>query len=203
MWQELADFVFDLATRSAELSGFSSPIQLAVAANFGFSALFKLGKFSGLSIDDWAAREQLRVFSAMAETPSFNGIVFAAKLEKLKNFYRQLIFRVNCTAAIWAVIVAIIGVPLLTLMPFYPKYLVSPKLAMICMAIGFGPIPVGMSLALLLHIFARGRMWVFQKMNSTFLSLFQPTPINEIRNVRERFQRPNRPVAPRNRPHRG
>lgn len=200
MLQDIIGFFGDLTARQASLSSFSSAVEVATAANFGYSALFKLGKFSGESINSWAERETLRVLTAMAETPNFNGARFQRSIETLKNYYRRVIFRINCTAAIWAVIVAIAGVSILVLMPFWPAYPISGTTALICAVIGFGPIPIGMVVASTFHAIARIRMWRLQKKHDVVIEYIEPLPqVKEAREALKKRRSPNKKGAAKNR----
>jgi hypothetical protein len=66
------DVVSEMLTKTPDAIDFCPAIEASFAINLAYTILFKFGKFSGVSLDLWANREQLRVIPAMAETPTFN-----------------------------------------------------------------------------------------------------------------------------------
>lgn len=180
--------------QSAPFAAFSSAIEIGVGANFLFSALFKVGSFSGLSVHRLGAREKMRILTAMAETSNFDGVQFEAYIDGLVAKYRKLIYSINCAAAVWAFVVAAIGVIALIAMPYYPNFPVSGDLAVKAGLIGYGAIPTGILTALLLHIIAMTHMFLLQRRHNVVMNYFRPLPtIKKAReNLRAKSRKPKK-----------
>ena len=174
------------------LGAFSSAMEIGVAANFGYSALFKLGTFSGKTIDKWARLEQERVIAAMAEAEHFNGTLFIANVNKLKYIYQALTYNTNCIAAVWAVMTGIIGFGLLCfVMPFYSNVLLTGKSTLIIGLALFGAVPLGMLVVIILHICAKVHMYTLQRRHNVVIQYTKP--LSQIEAARKKLKLPRAP----------
>lgn len=179
----------DIWEKTAPLSAFTSTLGSAFAANLFYSIVARLGRFSGRRIDIWISGQRVRVFSALAENPKFDGPAFTERGSRVRKRWRRLIWIARFLTLTWAIAASLIAIVALWLVPFYPTVQISGGNAAAIIAALYGAVPVGIVGWLLFHGGALCEMWYMGREWSGAIKLLKTETDTALNSANEVLRR--------------